>query len=162
MSSKRSILGIRLLVTVLALSAVPAQASQYIGEFCWQFTRPGDPDFDVGTFGISRDGDDHYSVNGRFTSLSGAGGVENSDPANGNLEIIGGTLVMTLTTTAFEDVPPGGGLFGNTIAQVRLDPATLSGTFQAVTNLYDLTAGSFGPPEYEAGTVTFLPGCVLP
>jgi hypothetical protein len=110
--------------------------------------------------GVSLEGDDHYAVNGRWTYDSGA--ESDADPVNGNLEIIGGVIEITLTATPSEFEPPNGGLFGTTVIQLRLTPATLSGTFQAVTNLYDLGAGTFDPPEYGSGTVQRINNCVIP
>ena len=152
-----SVRAIYLAILILVFPTLAlGQAAQYVGEFCWQFTQPGDPDFAVATLGITREGDDHFAVNGRVTSTEG-GVEEDTTPANGNLELIDGEIVMTITLT--ENEP--GFLFGNTIALVQLDSGTLDGTFQAVTILYDLIGGSF-EVEYGAGIATFLPGCVVP
>ena len=163
MRSTRTALPIVILLLGVAMVCIsPVQASQYVGEFCFKLRQPADPTWgpEFLTLGISLEGDSHYSVNGRWTYESGQ--EADADPVNGNMEIIGGRLEVTLTATPSEEVATNAGLFGTTVVQLRINPGTLSGTFLAMTNLYDIGAGTFDPPEYGAGTVERIANCVIP
>lgn len=132
----------------------------YLGEICWLI-----PDDESGLtllkLGISEEGDGHNSVNGLLIEEFSQE-TETPMPVNGNMESIGDELVMALTITDFQGEPPEEE-FASTTAQLRLDGATLNGTFHAITILYNPgPPGEFAPLEYGRGTVLFLPDCVVP
>jgi hypothetical protein len=131
-------------LTVIVSSKV--EASDYLGDFCWQFTPtladPGVPNFIV-KLGVFEMGGGHYL-------LGGKGG-------HGNAKIDGNNVLVTLTVSA-----AGGGTGGNDMMvgtyNITLDISTLGGTLAAIAhNHEDTDALTIADHNYFKGTMTFIP-----
>jgi len=145
-----------ILMIVMSTPAGAARPAAYVGEMCWRFVDAGLPmEYSIGTFGLSHEGDGHVSINGRVTGFES--GVEvSTEVVSGSAEQIGGELIMNLSI-----IDDGDGEFVHTAAKVRLDAATLDGTFRAMTIGVSPDGSQYGP-VLDQGTAEHLPGCVFP
>ena len=71
-----------------------AEAGDYIGEYCWNFTNTTFQTAGAIRLGIDHIGDNHYLCTGKVTVTSP---VSLKVPVFGNAEIVDGKIIITLT-----------------------------------------------------------------
>lgn len=86
----------KLLLLLACLFVIPstANASTYIGEYCWTVQHP-DGMARYFRLGVSHIGDSHYTVNGVWTK----GDLSLKSPVHGNAEFIDGNLEISAIRT---------------------------------------------------------------
>ncbi len=118
-----------------------SEAFTFLGEFCWQFDETGQPPI-MFRLAVSDVGNQHFILNGSSELFTG-------EIVNGNAEINGSDIIMTLNSS-FSDVAAT----ETAVYHVNLS-GTLNGTFTAI--LADAPKPT-GPITHEhiSGTVTLV------
>lgn len=132
------------LVSIFCLTgfvSAKADASDYLGEFCWTM-----PDGLILKLGASHIGGGHYLVNGRTLG----GGRMLLDVVSGNAEIEGNTIFVTLVSSGRDNE----GMWTST-AYVQLDSSTFNGTYEGIGHDRNYQDSSIDT-EYETGSLTFI------
>lgn len=127
--------------------AMKAEAGDYIGEYCWNFTTTIDETQVSGAIqlGISHLGGGHYLCSGTIAI---------TDPVvfqlanHGNVEFIGNKIIITLSAQGRTYDSAGGYAIGIDMHTITLDPQTLNGTIEGI-GVYP------GKTEMSKGTVTY-------
>ncbi len=128
-----------------------AEASDYLGEFCWSLhvieedDGPGDETV-LMRIGITHMGGSSYSMQGTVEVSD-----DNSVVINGSVAVIGNELFISGTGSQRHRLLP----WRDAVTfQARLDPSTLNGTFWSNILTFDTRAREFDH-SYSAGTATF-------
>ncbi len=106
-------------VSIFCLSGIvssKAEASDYLGEFC--FTLSGN---DVLRLGVLHIGDEHYSISGRHIADDGK-----VSPIHGNAEVEGSNILMSLNGSK------GGGGVESWTFNIILNISTFSGSYDRI------------------------------
>ena len=123
---------ILLLLGVLGLAGVPTgEASDYLGQFCWQATSPGGSA--VVKAAVTHMGDGHFLLNGNV-----AGSSAGLEPFVGSAEVSGSSVYMT-TASAGSD---SSGTW-TSIGRFVLNLGTLSGSGELLGGSHSAS----GPPQ---------------
>ena len=81
-----------LLLGILSVGGIPAgEASDYLGQFCWQATSPGGSA--VVKAAVNHMGDGHFLLNGKFTDTTGV-----VEAFVASAEVSGSSVYMTSTS----------------------------------------------------------------
>jgi len=135
------IIGLLFAVTVMA-SAV--EASEYIGDYCWNVTPQGTAVTGLLRMGVFHFGADHYVMSGTLT----AGAV--IIPYRGNMELINSTYVGSLINAGISQA-----VIFNQNAAFQLD-TSFNGTYKGISNFYN-TSGNQVTSTVDLGTFTKVP-----
>ena len=139
---KRVELGFVLLIVCSLVSAsttMRANAGDYLGEFCWNFTNTTTGASGVLSLGVEHIGDGHYLCSGKGTIKSPVSLIV---PVFGNAEIVDGKIVITVTVPGRRN-----GNLGPEIIYITLN-SNFNGTFES-TGVYS------DKIEVSEGTVAY-------
>ena len=119
-----------------------AWASDYVGDLCWSFSNPTQGTSGTIRLGISHIGGGHYLTSGVASVTTP---IVVQVPVHGNVEIIGGEIVSTLTAPGSRN-----GVIGNDMQKIKLNSSTLNGSFESIGVYSDAV-------EISNGTLTHTP-----
>ena len=119
-----------------------SQAESYLGDFCWQVTENEAPAW-IYKFGVYEKEGVRYALYG--TGDDGNGGIA---AANGNAEIVGSNIIMTITGSGIGEQI---GAWSETFSAI-MSISTLSGTWHNIGTIYD-NIGSPQDPYHNNGTL---------
>ncbi len=140
-----------LLLGILSLGGFPAgEATDYLGQYCWQVTSPGPGGSAVVKAAVTHMGDGHYLLNGKITNPLGIVEV-----FVGAAEVSGSSVYMT-TTSAGSD-SSGTWTF---IGRFVLSFATLNGSGELLGDFHSTSSPNpqNASVEYQGPvTATFIP-----
>ena len=133
------------------MTVMKAEAGDYIGEYCWNFTTTVNGTQVLGTvqLGISLLGGGHYLCSG-ISSVTDPYSLQFA--THGNVEIIGNKIIATLSLQGKRYDSVGGYTVGIDMYTFTLDPQTLNGTFEGIGVYSDGT-------EMVSGTVNYSSTC---
>ncbi len=117
---------------------------EYLGELCWDHLG------DIYVLGVTHMGDNHFLVAGSVTNPLFPGFTV---PVNGNAEIVGGQILITLNASG-----AGPAAVIASTAHVILDPATLVGTIEFLDLFHDpLDPNPFSAFAFHDGPNPIVP-----
>ena len=124
-----------------------AEADDFLGDFCWDFSSSVDEDPVTATvkLGVRHMGGAHYLASGIITVTSP---LVFQMPAFGNVEFVGDKIHVTLSYQGRRYENEESFTVGTDMTTIILDPATLNGTTRGIGIYYD-------GAELSEGTVTF-------
>ncbi len=128
-------------VSIFCLTGIVSsnvEASEYLGDFCWQFNSQPNNLSIVLRLGVSHMGELHFSLSG--TEIYGNAGVQSDGQINMILFMVHDTGVDSTS---------------NSVIHAVLDPNTLNGTFKGIDTWANSTKTNQGT-EYHWGTLTFI------
>ena len=140
---KTRIVLITMFILAIIGSFVNAEAGEYIGDYCWQ-----DQDGEIFRLGFTHMGGGHYSVNGQLIPTNPEPG-EGPYGLHGGMEVINGEIHINLTSEA-DYGPTEAGMI---TLFMRLNPATLNGSYKGVEIWSDVTNTDQGM-ECFSGTLS--------
>lgn len=132
---KRLLLGLAFIGVV---GASAAEASVFLGNFCWTSSFG-----DVIQLGVTDMGGGQFLLLGRSTFGSQV------DAVNGNAEVVGSQVLMTVSFSGADATESWSGT-----ARVVLNLATLNGTIEAMGLDHEMSIPDSVFTFYDAGTVT--------
>lgn len=113
----------------MGISSLKAEASDYIGEFCWQVAEDGQMRGII-KFGISYIGGSYYSF--QAGTPQGSNGYRSS---NGTAQLAGKQFIMTMSKTASDGILPATDA-GIGQCQIVFDLTTLNGSGWCIETSY--------------------------
>ncbi len=122
-----------------------AEASNYLGEFCWQVSSNGNA-WGTVRLGVTDMGGNQYLTIGRIDHYDG-----NIQIINGNAEAKGNDIMVTLNHSSKNSSTMMSG-----IDQVVLDMNTLNGTFDIIMTVYNYSNKSTSN-SFLTGALTYIP-----
>lgn len=143
----RMLISLCIIALLNVVTAIKADAGEYIGDYCWNFTMTVDGLPASGTIqlGINHMGGGHYLCSGIITA---------TDPfflqvtAFGNVEFIENEIRITLSVQGKRFDDQGNYTVGNDMDTIILDPYTLNGVLEGIGIYHDAI-------ELSEGTVTY-------
>lgn len=132
------IIGLLFAVTVMASTV---EASEYIGEYCWNVTPQGTTVTGLLRMGVFHFAAEHYMMSGTLTA--GAAII----PYRGNMELINGSYVGSLINAGISQA-----VIFNQNAAFQLN-TSFNGTYKGISNFYDTSANQVAS-TVDQGTFT--------
>ena len=128
-------------------TVMKAEAGDYIGDYCWNFTITVDGTQVSGRIqlGISHLGGGHYLCSGIIAVTDP---VAFQLATHGNVEFIGDKIIITLSVQGRTYDSSGGYTIGIDMLTIALDPQTLNGTIEGIGVYSDGTELSEGTVSY--------------
>lgn len=136
---------INILIIVLlfafTVTASAVEASEYIGDYCWNVTPQGTAVTGLLRMGVFNFGDDHYMMSGTLS----VGAI--IIPYRGNMELIDSSYVGSLINAGISQA-----VIFNQNAAFQLN-TSFNGTYKGISNFYD-TTGNQVTSTIDQGTFT--------
>ena len=133
-----------------------ALAEGYLGDFCWKISDSGSgsQEYSIGKFAVTDVGGGHFTLNGKSTNYENdkpeGDLLEATEVGHGNAEMVGSTIVVTMTLTSYDD-----GDYGFSVMRWQLENSTLNGTFKVLYTEREPKIIT----DYDEGSIEFLPSC---
>jgi hypothetical protein len=129
-----------LVALLLGTVAIQADAGDYLGDYCWNFSNATYGTSGVLRLGVTHIGGGHLMCSGTFSVIKP---FNIQGPTYGNIEVIENKIRISLSLLGMRD-----GKVGTEMHSIALDPATLNGTETGIGVFYDAV-------ELFEGTLTY-------
>jgi hypothetical protein len=131
---------------LVGLLSSPAEASDYLGDFCWTIAFLDGVPSGIAKASVSYIGGGHYLLSGKITADDGKVYIGHS-----NAEVEGNSILISVNGSgqSAEDMESG-------TVHVVLETATLNGTWESMGHDVNYSDHSIDI-EHETGSLTFIP-----